>query len=129
MGEDKHIEELDAFTKKYIKEIDIEAPSVDFTANLMEILQQENAKVYKPVPLISKKMWSVIVVFLIGSILYVSKGTSVTWMKMPKLDLSYITSYDSIKYNPNLISLSQMLEKRITFFQTICRMNLKQGIC
>ncbi len=41
-------------------------------------------------------------------------------------DLSYVTSYDSIKYNPNLISLSEMLEKRIAFFQTICRMNLKE---
>lgn len=41
-------------------------------------------------------------------------------------DLSYVTSYDSIKYNPNLISLSQMIEKRIVFFQTICRMNLKE---
>lgn len=41
-------------------------------------------------------------------------------------DLSYITSYDSIKYNPNLLSLSDMVEKRIDFFQTICRMNLKE---
>jgi len=41
-------------------------------------------------------------------------------------DLSYITSYDSIKYNPNLLSLSEMLEKRIEFFQTVCKMNLKE---
>jgi signal transduction histidine kinase len=41
-------------------------------------------------------------------------------------DLSYITSYDSIKYNPNLISLSDMLQKRIDFFETICKMNLKE---
>ena len=41
-------------------------------------------------------------------------------------DLSYVTSYDSIKYNPSLLSLSEMLEKRIDFFQTICKMNLKE---
>ena len=109
MGENKHIEELDAFTKKYIKEVTIETPSVDFTANLMEILQQENAKIYKPSPLISKKMWSVIVVFLIGSILYVSKGTSVTWMKMPKLDLSYITSIEMPNLFENITISNTML--------------------
>ncbi len=41
-------------------------------------------------------------------------------------DLSYITSYDTIKYNPTLISLSKVIEKRIDFFQTICKMNLKE---
>lgn len=41
-------------------------------------------------------------------------------------DLSYITSYDTIKYNPTLISLSQEIKKRIDFFQTICKMNLKE---
>ena len=109
MGENKHIEELDAFTKKYIKEVTIETPSVDFTANLMEILQQENAKIYKPSPLISKKMWSVLVVFLVGSILYVSKGTSVTWMKMPKLDLSYITSIEMPNLFENITISNTML--------------------
>ncbi|MAD42129.1 MAG: hypothetical protein CL623_07025 [Arcobacter sp.] len=41
-------------------------------------------------------------------------------------DLSYITSSDSIKYNPNYLSLSEMLEKRIEFFETVCKMNLKE---
>ncbi|WP_121627346.1 sensor histidine kinase [Poseidonibacter antarcticus] len=41
-------------------------------------------------------------------------------------DLSYVTSYDSIQYNPNIISLSDLLYKRIDFFKTICKMNLKE---
>ena len=109
MAEDKHIEELDAFTKKYIKEINIEAPSVDFTANLMEVLQEENTKVYKPVPLISKKVWSVLVVFLVGSILFVSKGTSVTWIKMPKIDLSYMSSVEMPNLFGNITISNTML--------------------
>ena len=109
MGENKHIEELDAFTKKYIKEIDIEAPSVDFTANLIEILEKENAKIYNHAPLISKKMWSVLVVFLVGSILYVSKGTSVTWMKIPKIDLSYISSVEMPNLFGNITVSNTML--------------------
>jgi signal transduction histidine kinase len=41
-------------------------------------------------------------------------------------DLSYVTSYDSIQYNPSLLSLSETLIKRINFFGTICKMNLKE---
>ena len=41
-------------------------------------------------------------------------------------DLSYITSYDSIQYKASNISLSNTLENRIEFFETICKMNLKQ---
>ncbi|MCT4698292.1 hypothetical protein [Tenacibaculum haliotis] len=109
MGENKHIKELDAFTKKYIKEIDIESPSADFTANLMGILKKENAKIYKPTPLISNKMWSVLVMFLVGSILYVSKGTSVTWMKMPKIDLSYMSSIEMPNLFGNITVSNTML--------------------
>ena len=36
MGENKHIKELDAFAKKYVKEISTEQPSLDFTASLMK---------------------------------------------------------------------------------------------
>lgn len=57
MGENKHIKEIDAFTKKYVKEIKTETPSLDFTSNLMKSIQQLDAvksvTVYKP--LISKK--------------------------------------------------------------------------
>lgn len=100
MGENKHIEELDAFAKKYIKEISIEEPSVDFTSNLMNILvQKENVSLYKATPLISKKVWFVLIGILVTSILYVSRGTSLTWVKMPKLSLE---SYFSKIQIPNL---------------------------
>ena len=41
-------------------------------------------------------------------------------------DLSYVTSFDSIQYNPSILSLSDLLKKRIEFFGTICKMNLKE---
>ena len=71
MGENKHIEELDAFAKKYIKEIETESPSKEFTNSLMKnILTQQNTTVFKATPLISKKGWfviftSIIVLFFI----------------------------------------------------------------
>ncbi|CAL2103291.1 conserved protein of unknown function [Tenacibaculum sp. 190130A14a] len=91
MGENKHIEELDAFTKKYMKELDVKEPSIDFTANIMQsILQTENAEVFKATPLISKKVWGVLLTILVVSIVYVSRGTSLNWVKMPKKVLDYI---------------------------------------
>jgi len=41
-------------------------------------------------------------------------------------DLSYVTSYDSIQYNPCKISLTNLVNTRIDFFKTICKMNLKE---
>ncbi|WP_122893982.1 HAMP domain-containing sensor histidine kinase [Arcobacter peruensis] len=41
-------------------------------------------------------------------------------------DLSYVTSYDSIQYKANVLKLSNLVEKRIDFFGTICKMNLKE---
>lgn len=89
MGENKDIEKLDAFTKKYIKEIKEEAPSIDFTANLMTVLEKETVDVYKATPLISKKGWFFLGAILVVSILFVSRGTSLSWMKMPTLQLDF----------------------------------------
>lgn len=41
-------------------------------------------------------------------------------------DLSYITSYNNIEYKPSLISISEILQKRIDFFETISKVNNKQ---
>lgn len=92
MGENKDIKNLDAFTKKYIKEIEIERPSVNFTANLMDIiLQKENIEVYKSKPLISTKIWIVLVGVLTASILYVSRGSSLKSIKMPEINLGFLS--------------------------------------
>jgi len=92
MGENKHIKEFDAFSKKYIKEIKREVPSVDFTANLMDVLlQKENTEIYKATPLISKKVWFILAGFLVTCILYVSRGTSLAWVKMPKVNLDFFS--------------------------------------
>ena len=91
MGENKHIEELGAFTKKYIKEIKEESPSINFTSNLMDILQKENSAIYKATPLISKKVWGILISLLILSIFYVSRGTPLNWVTTPKLNLDFMS--------------------------------------
>ncbi|TDQ29865.1 hypothetical protein [Tenacibaculum caenipelagi] len=93
MGENKHIEELSAFTKKHIKDIEIETPSIDFTANIMEtILKEEKTSVYKATPLISKKVWFVLASILAVSVLYVSKGASLNWLKVPEIKMDYLSN-------------------------------------
>ncbi|MFY7672509.1 hypothetical protein ACOSP6_15615 [Tenacibaculum sp. MEBiC06402] len=92
MGENKHIEELDAFAKKYIKDVEQESPSLDFTSSVMDIIgQTDKSLVFKPTPLISKKVWVLLFSILTICIFYVSKGKSIlaTW-KMP----------ERFKYNP-----------------------------
>lgn len=91
MGENKHIKELDAFAKKYIKEIKEESPSVDFTSNLMNLIQKENSAIYKATPLISTKIWIALVGVLAASILFVSRGTSLSWVKMPNLNFDFFS--------------------------------------
>ncbi|WP_420552997.1 hypothetical protein [Tenacibaculum aiptasiae] len=99
MGENKHIEELDAFAKKYIQEIEVEQPSLDFTSNLMSILEkEENIALYKATPLISKKVWAVLLSILIISIFYVSKGTSIGWVKIPKIKFDYFSKLQSFNF-------------------------------
>ena len=41
-------------------------------------------------------------------------------------DLSYITTFDTIEYNPSILSVSQSLNRRISFFNTISKVNKKE---
>jgi hypothetical protein len=96
MGENKHIEEMDAFAKKYVKEIPSETPSLDFTANLMKsIAQLEAVKsniVYKP--LISKKGWFVVVLAIVAVLLIPFSSSKGEVFTLPKLDFSFLNILD-----------------------------------
>jgi len=89
MEENKHIEELDTFAKKYITDIEPDTPSIDFTSNLMEAIHEtENTSVFNPTPLISSKVWIVLFVILITSIIYVSTGESIAKLWQFKFNYS-----------------------------------------
>ncbi|MDO6674688.1 hypothetical protein MK851_06660 [Tenacibaculum sp. 1B UA] len=116
MGENKDIKELDAFTKKYINEIGEAAPSIDFTANIMDaIVQEEKSSIYKVEPLISKKVWFVLAGILAVSILFVSKGTSSSWLQIPEIKMDYLSNIQL----PNLfknITVSNLMLSACFFF-------------
>ncbi|REH52484.1 hypothetical protein C7448_103219 [Tenacibaculum gallaicum] len=116
MGENKDIKELDAFAKKYINEIGEATPSIDFTANIMDaIVQEEQSSIYKVAPLISKKVWFVLVAILAVSILYVAKVTPSSWLKIPELKMDYLSNIQL----PNLfesITVSNLMLCACFFF-------------
>ena len=96
MGENKHIEEIDAFAKKYVKEILVETPSTDFTKNLMNsIAQLESVKskvVYKP--LISKKAWLVVALAIIA-VLFIPFGAQEEGLfTLPKFSFSILEKFN-----------------------------------
>ena len=92
MGENKHIEEIHAFTKKYVKEIKTEKPSLDFTENLMskiaELQPLKKALVYKP--LISKKGWFVVFLSIIAVILIPFNSSEKGVFALPELNMSFV---------------------------------------
>jgi hypothetical protein len=68
----EHTEQhLDKLAKKVIQLSSLESPSLDFTANIMakvEVSATSNITVYKP--LISKRVWLLISILVIGSLFY-----------------------------------------------------------
>ena len=91
MGENKHIEELDAFAKKYVKEIKQDKPSLDFTASIMETITKESAsKVFKTTALISKKTWFIISLLVFAALFIPFKESEKSVLNLPKLDFSFL---------------------------------------
>lgn len=117
MGENKHIKELDTFAKKYVKEIEQEKPSVDFTASLMQkiALESVNVEVFKAKALISKKGWFIISSLIIGLVFIPFKASEKSLFNLPEVDLSF---FDKLQI-PNLfesISVSNTVLYAIFFF-------------
>ncbi|QNM87013.1 hypothetical protein H9W90_07840 [Polaribacter pectinis] len=91
MGENKHIKELDAFAKKYVKEIKAEKPSIDFTASIMQtIAEEKTADVFKTTALISKKVWFLILGLLAAAIFIPFKESKGTSLNMPEIHFSFL---------------------------------------
>jgi len=97
MGENKHIEELDAFAKKYIKEIETKKPSMDFTSLVMGKINTEiNAAVFKPKSLISKPMWIVIGLLITVAVVFSIQFDNTTTFDIPKVDFSITEAFQKI---------------------------------
>ena len=116
MGENKHIEELDAFAKKYIKEVPLEKPSIDFTASIMQTILKENASnVFKTKALITKRAWFLIVSLLLVAIFVPFKQLKESSINLPEIDFSFLSKIQI----PNLfesITVSNTVLYSVFFF-------------
>ena len=92
MGENKHIEEIHAFAKKYVKEIPTEKTSLDFTSNLMnkiaELPSISKTIVYKP--LISKKAWFVVLIAIVAVFFIPFSSSGKSLFTLPEINFSFL---------------------------------------
>lgn len=94
MGENKHIEELDSFAKKYVKEIEAEKAPLNFTANLIqEIKGLEIKKEVKTAQLISKKVWYLLLAAFVALLFIPFKSRNEKLVNVPELDFSFLQKF------------------------------------
>lgn len=117
MGENKHIEEIHAFTKKYVQEIPLETPSLDFTSNLMQKIGElqpfKSAITYKP--LISKKAWFIVFAAIIAVVLIPFKSSQESLFNLPELNFSFLEKLNFSGLLDNINISNTTLYFAITF--------------
>jgi len=122
MGENKHIEEIHAFTKKYVKDIPVESPSLDFTANLMQKIGAleplKSAIAYKP--LISKKAWFVVFAGIIALVFIPFKSTEESLFTLPELNFSFLEKLNFSGLLDNITVSNTTLYLAVIFSALVC---------
>ncbi|MDB2384983.1 hypothetical protein N9V96_00755 [Polaribacter sp.] len=116
MEENKHDRQLDTFTKKYVKEIEIEKTSMDFTALVMDKILEENVApvTFKTKPLISKLGWFCIVFSIIALILIPFQSSEKSWLNFTELNFSFFNKFqitNFVEVNPisNIVLLAILI--------------------
>lgn len=114
MGENKHIKELDNFSKKYIKDIDTEILSPEFTSELMKKIQVLNVYKVQPFkPLISKKVWFLIGFLLVAILSIPFNSNEESILSVPELDVTFLNKFQ-------LSNLFESVSISNTTFSIIC---------
>lgn len=118
MGENKHIKELDNFSKKYIKDIDTEILSPEFTSELMKKIQVLNVYKVQPfTPLISKKVWFLIGFLLVAILSIPFNSNEESILSVPELDVTFLNKFQ-------LSNLIESVSISNTTFSIICLFGL-----
>ena len=116
MGENKHIKELDAFAKKYIKEIPQHTISDNFTNTIMDkIFAESKMNIVKNTPLISKKVWFLLSIAFVILLFFPLISSKPSNFKFPNFEFSFL---DKIQI-PNVLeslSLSNITLYAFLFF-------------
>ncbi len=102
MENTKEDKSLELFNAKYIKELEGDVPSFNFTDTVMDFIlkeELENAKIFEYTPLISKRVWVLLSIPFVCAILYlISLSSSVTFFDLDiKLTFPEFTLFDAFK--------------------------------
>jgi len=108
MEKNKQYEQEDIFIKKYLKEVDLESPSGNFTSDIMDVILQKNAKkLVAPKPLISKKIWFIIASFTLLCLYFIIQNTTPGFIDLPTLEFNFLEKIQISKlFEPLSISRS-----------------------
>lgn len=118
MGENKHIKELDDFSKKYIKDIDTEKLSPEFTSELMKKIQVLHVYKVQPfTPLISKKVWFLIGLLLVALLSIPFNSNEESILSVSELDVTFLNKFQ-------LSNLIESVSISNTTFSIICLFGL-----
>ena len=85
-------QEINAFVKKYVSDLQLESPSTDFTSNIMDVILNielsKSTVIYKP--LISKKGWFLVLSILTAILIVPLRGVESKWITFPELNFSFL---------------------------------------
>ena len=102
--EENNNKQLDAFLKKQIKELPLESPSKNFTANIMSALHAESALSHiKYKPLISKKIWLAVAAVVVAVLFIPFQKQEGGLLEKVSIDFSFI---DKLNFGGALEGLS-----------------------
>ena len=91
MEKNKQYEQEDIFIKKYLKEVDLESLSTNFTSNIMDvILEEDTKKVITSEPLISKKMWFLAAAFVVLCLYFIFKNSAPGSITSPTFEFNFL---------------------------------------
>ncbi|QTE23836.1 hypothetical protein [Polaribacter cellanae] len=116
MEKNKHIDELDAFAKKYVKEIKIEKAPADFTSSIINTIAEEKRNaVFKTSTLISKKGWFLIAASLISVVFIPFTNSKENTLSFLKIDFSFLEKFQNVNMFEG-ITISNTVYYSVFFF-------------
>lgn len=116
MEKNKQDSQEDIFLRKYVQEIELDKPKANFTSSIMDvILAEEKQTVVNASPLISKKMWLLVVGFIATCLGFLLKERNASTFKFPTIDTNFIPNFEIPNLFGNLSISTTTLFAVITF--------------
>ena len=109
MEKNKDSIQEEIFAKKYLREIKLQKPTPDFTANLMGVIAKESKLIgLRNQPLISKKAWLLAVSFVGACLFVVLKSQRSFTLALPEVNWNFLPKIEIPNFLPS-VSISNVM--------------------